>query len=271
MKIFGPGSLSLALSLGSLETQAVDIIAHRGASHDAPENTLAAVKLGWQQGADAVEIDIHSTKDGQIVAIHDDNTRRAAGVDKKVAAQTLAELRTLDAGRWKGKQWAGEKIPTLDEVLAAIPVGKRLVIEVKGGLEDVPSLAKAFKQSGRKPDEIVIIGFSFEAMKTAREELPETQVYWLASFDGKKQGIGEAPTLEELIRKAVAARFDGLNLSYKWPINAPFVKKVKGAGLKLCVWTVDDPALAKELAAAGVDGITTNRPGWLREKLETVR
>jgi len=251
-----------------LNSDAMDIIAHRGASHEAPENTLAAFKLGWHQGADAVELDVHLTRDGQLVVIHDDNTKRIAGLDRKVADQTLTELRALDAGKWKGKEWTGEKIPVLDEVLAAIPEGKRLVIEVKEGPEAIPPLAEAFKRSGRKPAEIVIIGFSFDAMKAARQQFLDTQVYWLASFDAKKQAAGEAPTLEELIQKSVEARFDGLNLSYKWPINGPFVKKVKDAGLKLYVWTVDDPALAKELVAAGVDGITTNRPGWMREKLK---
>ena len=246
----------------------MDIIAHRGASHDAPENTLAAFKLGWQQGADAVELDVHLTRDGQLAVIHDDNTRRVAGLGKKVAEQTLTELRALDVGKWKGKLWFGEKIPVLGEALAAIPEGKRLVIEVKEGPEAVPALSDAFKRSGRAPSEIVVIGFSFEAMKAARKEFPDTTVYWLAGFDARKQAAGEEPILEELIRRAVDARFDGLNLSYKWPINGPFVKKVKDAGLKLYVWTVDDPALARELAAAGVDGITTNRPGWLRGKLE---
>jgi glycerophosphoryl diester phosphodiesterase len=104
-------------------------------------------------------------------------------------------------------------------------------------------------------------------MKAARETFPDTQDFWLAGFDAKKQAAGEAPTLEEMIRKSVEARFDGLNLSYKWPINGPFVKKVKDAGLKFYVWTVDDPDTAKELVAAGVDAITTNRPGWMRQML----
>jgi len=99
----------------------VEIIAHRGASHDAPENTLAAVNLAWQQNADAVEIDVHLSRDGQIVVIHDENTRKTAGLNKNVSEQTLAELRRLDVGRWKGRQWAGEKIPVLAEVLGALP------------------------------------------------------------------------------------------------------------------------------------------------------
>src|SRR3954470_3141821 len=83
----------------------VEIIAHRGASYDAPENTVAAIKLAWEQKADASEFDVFLSKDGKIVVIHDKDTKRVAGVDKTVASQTLAELRQLDAGKWKGAQF----------------------------------------------------------------------------------------------------------------------------------------------------------------------
>src|SRR5262245_65624278 len=105
----------------------MEIIAHRGASHDAPENTLAAVRLAWEQGADAVEVDVQLSKDGKLVVIHDDNTKRSGGFARKVRAQTLDELRRLDVGRWKGKRWAGEKIPTLDVVLEAVRSEERRV------------------------------------------------------------------------------------------------------------------------------------------------
>src|SRR5580698_8356847 len=102
----------------------MEIIAHRGSSFEAPENTLAAVNLAWRQRADAVEIDVHLSRDGRLVVIHDSNTRRTTGVNRKVARQTLAELHALDAGRWKGLTWLGEKIPSLEEVLASVPPGK---------------------------------------------------------------------------------------------------------------------------------------------------
>src|SRR5438128_11840999 len=86
-----------------------ELIAHRGASHDAPENTLAAVQLAWQQHADAVEVDVRISRDGQLVVIHDDNTLRTGKAARKVSDETLAELRSLDVGRWKGRQWSGER------------------------------------------------------------------------------------------------------------------------------------------------------------------
>lgn len=95
----------------------VAIIAHRGASYEAPENTLPAVRLGWERDADAVEVDIHQTRDGRIVAIHDRSTARVTGRTGLVAETTLERLRSLDAGSWKGMRWRGVRIPTLEEVL----------------------------------------------------------------------------------------------------------------------------------------------------------
>src|SRR5262249_38764427 len=99
----------------------MEIIAHRGASHDAPENTLAAMRLAWAQGADAIECDVHLARDGELVVVHDPDARRTTGVALEVARASVAELQQLDAGRWKDARFAGEKIPTLDEVLALVP------------------------------------------------------------------------------------------------------------------------------------------------------
>jgi len=109
----------------------IEIVGHRGASYDAPENTLPSVRLGFEQGADAVEVDVFATSDGRIVAIHDADTERVAGVKLDVAKSTLAELKQLDVGAWKGERWVGTRIPTLEEVLELVPEGRRLLIEVK--------------------------------------------------------------------------------------------------------------------------------------------
>src|SRR4051794_3938882 len=122
MHRFFAALLALGLWLAAAASGSrVEVIAHRGASHDAPENTLAAIKLAWQQEADAAEFDLHLSRDGKLVVIHDADTRRVAGVDKRVAEQTLAELRRLDVGAWKGPRFAGERIATLEEVLATVP------------------------------------------------------------------------------------------------------------------------------------------------------
>jgi len=260
-------ALSLLFALASAMTaRCVEIIAHRGASHDAPENTVAAFQLGWEQGADANELDLHLTKDGQIVVLHDPTTKRTAGVDRKVVEQTLDELRALDAGSWKGAKWGGERIPTLEEALATIPEGKRFFLEIKCGPEILPELQRVLKACGKSPEQLVIIGFDYETMRQAKARLPELQTFWLVS--PKKESQGTKPPISELIEQAKAARLDGLNLNHGFALDAAFVAAVKQAGLKLYTWTVNDAAVARKLAALGVEGITTDRPKWLREQLQ---
>ena len=259
-------ALLVSASIVASPLSAVEIIAHRGASHDAPENTLASFRLGWEQQADAGELDIHLTQDGRILVIHDGNTKRTAGLDAAVSSQTLEELRKLDAGSWKGTRWKGEPLPTLSEVLAIVPAGKRLFIEIKCGPEVLPELERVLAACDQKPEQLVLIGFSYATMQKAKQRFPQLAVYWIVSYGADKK-TGKHPDLQDLIQKAQAARFDGLDLHFDFPIDAAFVSQVKAAGLRLYVWTVDDVAVAAKLVAAGVDGLTTNRPAWLRERL----
>lgn len=242
----------------------VEIVAHRGASFDAPENTVAAIKLAWEQKADASEFDIYLTSDGKIVVIHDADTKRTAGVELKVANTTLEELRKLDAGKWKAAKFAGEKIPTLEEILATVPDGKRVFIEVKCGPEIVPELNRVLKTAKLKPEQMCIISFNADVVAAAKKARPDLQCLWIVSLNTK----GKPKTAEELIAKAKEIKADGLDLSATPAVlDKTFGGKVKDAGLKLYVWTVDDVELAKKMIAAGAESITTNRPGWLREQL----
>jgi glycerophosphoryl diester phosphodiesterase len=253
------GVLSMTLSQSGLE-----IVAHRGSSEEAPENTLASFRLGYEQ-ANACELDIHQTKDGQVVVIHDASTKRTAGVDKPVAQQTLAELRILDAGKFKSDKYAGEKIPLLSEVLALIPEGKRLFIEIKCGAEVIPALVGVLDEAKKKPEQTALIAFNLETLRQAKLKLPKLQAYWLVSAKADKSG--KLPELDDMIRKVKDAGLDGLDLEGKFGIDADFAAKIHAAGLKLYTWTVNDADLAKKHAAAGVDGITTDRPLKLRETL----
>lgn len=243
----------------------MEIIAHRGASHDAPENTLAAIRLGWAQGADAVEIDVHLSKDGQVVVIHDATLLKTAGVRRRVALQTLDELQAFDVGSWKHARFAGEGVPTLAEALATIPKGKRLFVEIKCGPECIPAFVKTYRASRKASSQVVPIGFGLETMRGIKQALPELEVAWVAEF--KRTLRGWSPRAETLIEKAKTAGLDALDLDGRGPLDAEFVGKVHAAGLKLYVWTVDAPARAEKLRAAGIDGVTTNKPGWLRKQL----
>lgn len=257
--------MTAALAFGLTLVQ-VEIIAHRGSSEEAPENTLAAFRLGWQQ-ADACELDVHLSKDGQVVVLHDATTKRTAGLDRPVDQQTLAELKALDAGSWKGPAFVGERIPTLKEVLDLLPEKKRLYIEIKCGPEVLPELQRTIEAFPAKADRLAIIGFDQETMVQAKRRLPRIPVYRLASYK-KDRTTGKPPEIDDLIAACKAGGLDGLDLEKKFPIDAAFVAKVRTAGLKLVTWTVNDAETARAEAAAGVDGITTDRPLELRRALE---
>ena len=242
------------------------IIAHRGASYDAPENTLAAVNLAWQQGADAVEVDVQFSRDQQIVVIHDDDTNRIGGVRRLVREQTWAELRTLDAGSWKGPSWKDERFPRLDDVIATVPAGKQLFVEVKCGPESVPAL-EAICRRAPAPQSIIPIGFCAVTMALIKRTLPDLSVALVADFAHTTPAEEAVRYCDQLVETATAARLDALDLDGWGPLNADFIQRIKRANLKVYVWTVDDPARAAALIDAGVDGITTNRPGWLRAQL----
>lgn len=244
----------------------MEIIGHRGASFDAPENTLASVNLAWEQSADAVEVDVHLSRDGRVVVIHDDNTRKTAGVKKKVGEQSWAELQKLDAGRWKGSQWDGEHIPDLEQIMAAVPKGRRLFVEVKCGDAFVDAASHLLNSS--KAPGLVVIGFSIETMKRVKKAFPHLEVCWIVEFKRNLATRRWSPTPEQAVARAAEAGLDGLDVGVKGPISKHFVEKAKAAGLQVYVWTVDSVSKAKALMAAGVDGIATNRPGWIRQKLK---
>jgi glycerophosphoryl diester phosphodiesterase len=262
--------IAVPLAMGSALAADCAIVAHRGASHDAPENTVTSARLAWEQDADAVELDIHLTKDGRLAVLHDADTKRTTGAPGKVVDLSWEEVRKLDAGAWKDARWKGERIPQLEEILATVPPGKRLFIEIKSGPEILPELERVLQTSASrlKPEHTVLIGFDYDTMVAARKRFPPTiAVHWLSSFRRDARTGAVTPTVETLIARAKAGGLTGLDVNYQGPVNEAFVRAVKGAGLQCHVWTVDDPVVARRLRAAGVESITTNRPRWLREQL----
>lgn len=264
---------ALALIVTATPLAAVDVVAHRGASFDAPENTLAAERLAWQQGADAVETDIHLSKDGRIIVCHDKTAKRTAGRDAAIASLTFDELRGLDVGSWKDPKFAGEKMPTLDEQIALIPAGKRMLVEIKVGPEIVPELQRCLQRTGASEKNITVISFNYAALQAVRQALPRLRTLYLVGFKlpdekAKDPKAKKQPTLDEIIAQARAAKLTGLDLQHTWPLTPADVGKIKAAGLELHVWTVDEVVVAQHWMELGVASITTNRPGWLREQLK---
>ena len=246
------------------------IIAHRGESHDAPENTLASLNLAWERDDDAAEIDVHLTKDGRIVVIHDDNTWRTAHRFGRVSNQTLERLRQLDVGRFKGKRWARERIPTLAEVLDTVPVGKKLFVEIKVDAGIRAELNVVLKNSSCSPDQVVLIGKDLHVMELIKKILPAYQCCWVCVIKDEKKMDTQGEPEEDLIALARQAGLDGLDIEAGKEVDRGFIARVKSAGMKLYVWTVDDPKEARRLLALGVDGIATNRGHWLKTRLRKV-
>jgi glycerophosphoryl diester phosphodiesterase len=249
----------------SISADDLKIVAHRGASYDAPENTLPAFKLAWEQGADAIEGDFHITKDGHIVCIHDKDTRKVANTKLVVGNATLAELRRLDVGLWKGEGFEGTCIPTIAEVFASIPSQKRIFIEIKCGPEIIPQLLKEIDQSGLQLSQIVVICFNAKVLKELKEKSPKLKVSWLSSFKKEKGSEKMVPSLEDVFGTLEWIGAEGFSSSAAIP--EAYMNPIKSRGYEWHVWTVNDAKQAVRMKQLGVQSITTDRPGYLKEQI----
>ncbi len=241
------------------------IVAHRGASFDAPENTIPAFLLAWEQGADAIEGDFFLTSDGEIVCIHDHTTGRVAGKDLVVSETSLKELQQLDVGLKKNKKWKGTRIPTIAEVFATVPDDKMIFVEIKPGVEILPRMYEEIERSGLRPDQIVIISFNPEVIRDFKLKRPDIQAYWLTALRRDEYGMIFPPhdLLLQILRITGA---DGIS-THHGHISKSFVEKTIAAGFEYHVWTVNDPERAAELQEYGTLSITTDVPQVIREHL----
>ncbi len=234
------------------------IIAHRGASYLAPENTVAAANLAWELGADAVEVDVLLAKDNRVVVNHDKDTKRTAAGKRNMVIRNSPSLvlRDLDVGSWKDEKYKGEKIPFLSEIIETVPEGKTLVVEIKSNSEILPHLKRSVEKSG-KEDQIVFISFGWKTILDTQKEFPDNKCYWLSS---SKSG------LTGKIIQAAEKGLAGVNLNHNI-IDAEVMRLAKENNLEVLTWTVNDPAVAKKMIELGVKAITTDRPQWLKEEI----
>lgn len=240
------------------------IVAHRGASHDAPENTLPAFNLAWKQGADAIEGDFHLTSDGKIVCIHDYDTKRVSGHKHVVKSTTLDQLRALDAGEWFKPEFKGTKIPTFAEVAATVPAGRKFYIEVKCGPEIVPTLLRGIVDSGLDASQIVVISFNAPVIRKMKKQAPGFKACWLSSF-GKSSPLD--PGTVKVLATLRDIKADGFSSKSDERLDAGYVNLIRNAGFEYHCWTVDDPNVARRFLGLGAQSITTNRPAFLRKAL----
>jgi glycerophosphoryl diester phosphodiesterase len=239
------------------------IIAHRGASQDAPENTLAAFDLAWAQGADGFECDVQMTADGHIVCIHDADTLRVAGVKCVIKHSTLHELRALDAGAWFGRDWIGKQIPTLAEALGAVPAGKRIFIEVKCGAEILPQLIWDLDRSGVLLAQVMVISFNAGVIARLKARRPDVKACWITRLKSGMRGRLK-PSARTVLTTLKKLHADGLSCLAHPLLDAAYIANIRSAGYEVHVWTVDELPLARELAEWGVRSISSNRPGYVR-------
>lgn len=273
----------------------VDVIAHRGASAYAPENTLASFAKAIELKADWFELDVHLTKDGQLVVMHDGSLERIAGIKKNVSAMTLAELRQADAGAWFAGEFAGERFPTLDEALALAKNRTGVYIEIKSDAPDKLLIGRMMEtaakhqgpreallralmdqiEAARTPtleltrkttalvrarhmrDQVVVQSFSPVCCAIALAEAPELRTEYLGSDD--KDDPGRWP---QYLAFGDAVGVAGFNINFD-SVTPERVAAFHQAGRTCAVWTVDDPAAMRRCVECGADAIISNKPDLL--------
>jgi glycerophosphoryl diester phosphodiesterase len=236
------------------------IVAHRGASHDAPENTLAAFRRAWELGVESVELDVQVTSDGEVVVIHDLDTKRVGSRDRKVADQTLAELQELDIGSWKQRAFAGERIPTIAQALATMPPGRTLFVEIKTGPETAPAIARAIRAADPRPRgaHLALQGFDPQALSALARELPGVPAYWTVSppLDEQDRPL---PYPRDVVAATTRHGFAGAALLHV-SVTPELLAEARAAGLEIDVWTVNDGRALAAWIARDVRWIETDRP-----------
>lgn len=224
-------------------------VAHRGASREAPENTLAAFRRAIAVGVPAVECDVQRSRDGRLVVIHDQTVDRTTDGRGRVAALTFDDLRRLDAGSWFGLEFASERIPSLDEVLDLARGRAVVLLEIKNGpmfYEGIePQVAETLRRHGMI-EAALVMSFDHAAVRTMRAAAPDVATAIVYSA--------------RLIDAAGAARAaDADALCPGWGlVTAGVVADAHDAGLGVFPWTVDDEEAMRRCLAWEVDGVTSN-------------
>ncbi|WP_235915446.1 glycerophosphodiester phosphodiesterase [Puerhibacterium puerhi] len=236
------------------------VIAHRGNSSVAPQNTLAALESAWRAQAHAVEIDVQLTADGEVVVIHDDTVDATTDGTGAVAGLALGALRALDAGVTFSPAYAGQRIPTFAEVLdllAARP-GTDLLLELKGSwaADDARTVTDAIDVAGLA-DRVVVQSFHPETVAALRDVAPHLPRGWLVHQQW-----------DRLLEVAAELEVVACNPYVGMVLEDPaLVQRLHDAGLRVMTWTANDAEQWAGVLAAGVDAVITDRPdrlaGWL--------
>ena len=235
------------------------LIAHRGESKDAPENTLPAYRMAVERGF-GFECDVYLSSDRRVFSFHDTNLKRTTGVDLACTNASWAEVVSkIDAGKWKGEQWKGTRPALLEEILALARDGRQIYIEVKGESTEVVPYIKDIlaKQSNATPRNVLFIAFGKEVCRALKRQMPEYRVYWLTGATRGRKGppISAAEviaTLKDLGVNGVDQHFTPA------VVTAEYIAAIRAAGYEYHSWTLDTLALARLAFARGTQTVTTN-------------
>ncbi len=230
------------------------VVAHRGASAEAPENTLPAFGRAWATGARWIECDVQPTGDGEFVLLHDDDVDRTTDGSGPIRSLPHAGWAGLDAGSWFGPAFAGTPIPLLSDLLNGLPAGRQVLLEIKGAFTgpQVAALLELLDRSG-VDDRVFLESFEPSALAEVHDRRPERPLgllveHWPADPVGVCRRLGATM----------------LNPDHRLlPAHVDDVPALHRAGIALWPWTVDDPADWASLTRSGIDGIITNRPAEL--------
>ena len=247
--------------------QNIKIIAHRGASFDAPENTLASVNLAWEQNIHYVEVDVKLTKDDILVVFHDETTIRFNQMNKPVREYNFRELFALDVGLFKGAQWKNESIPTLEEVLKTIPANGTLVVELKDGPEMENALAQLEKRNVKIWKQLEFISFNYETICMAKKIFSTNKCLWLLDLDYDSETSKNIPSNKEIIHKIKQHDLDGIDVFAGEMANELFFKTMHQENFEIYLWTINTIEHAKQYLPFSPHGLTTDKPKWMKEQL----
>ena len=228
------------------------VIAHRGYSSQAPENTMAAFQRALDAGITDLELDVQMTRDGQIVVIHDEKVDRTSDGEGLVKDFSFSELQKLDFGRWFSPEYAGERIPRLEDVLKLAAAHDMWVnVELKTGIIRYPKLEEKVVDLIQHFDmahQVIISSFNHYSLKTVKDICPDMPI-----------GLLYMAGLYEPWNYAVAMGAQALHPLH-WNIVPEVTKGSKEAGIKLHPFTVDEPDIIQRMIDANVDGIISNYP-----------
>jgi glycerophosphoryl diester phosphodiesterase len=239
-------AMTLTINRLSFEVHTA-VIAHRGASADAPENTLAALELAIIEGADWVEIDVQETREGEVVVMHDRDFKKVGGSALGVYDTPLAELQSVDIGSWVHPSFSDQRVPTLQQVLALCKDRVNLLIELKyyGQENQLEESVVNLVEAASMQEQVSVMSLSYPGVQKIKSLRPQWRVGLLSSV-----ALGDITRLQ--------ADFFAINAKFA---SRSFVRRAHHQNREVMVWTVNDPVGMSTMISKGVDGIITDHPG----------